>query len=97
MSAVSSRRRIKTFLAIGCLLAGTLCLAERAEALTYSPLVKALREQKQNPGPEADARVRQAQIEAAVVTCGLPVLLVGYVVVRVCFWPLRQAGKTKPR
>lgn len=79
------------------MLAGTLYLSERAEATSYSRLIEALREQKQNPGPEADARVRQTQIEAAIVTKGLPVLLVGYVVVRVCFWPLRQAGKTKSR
>ena len=91
---------MKTFVAMGCMLAGTLCLAEQAEATSYSRLVEALREQRQNPGPEADARVRQTEMEAAIFHSAfyaVPALLVGYLVVRAFSSLSQQSGMTKSR
>ena len=62
-------------------------LPYQAEATSYGPLLETLREQRINPGPEADAKVRRTHLQAAIIEISftvIPVLLVGYMLIRVC-------------
>ena len=78
---------MRSLIVLSCALTMMFASADRAEATTYTRLVEALREQKANPGPEADAKVRQTQVEAAIFHSTfyiVPALLIGYLLFRLC-------------